>query len=114
MFIHFSADGVWKLEDPENFRSFKVVSASSKQQLAALDDAKRIGIELDGDDHMWLAEPFLRELVSRRDDAVWAAQFRDMISNAARYGWVDEQGRVRAHIEWRAGSLTTAQNRSMT
>ncbi|GAA4127029.1 hypothetical protein [Actinomadura keratinilytica] len=46
---------------------------------------------------MWIDPALLTELAGERDEA-WAQKFAD-IAFAAGKGWVDDRGRLRAHIE---------------
>jgi hypothetical protein len=47
---------------------------------------------------VWIDPALLTELAGERDEA-WAQKFADMVAFAAGKGWVDDRGRLRAHIE---------------
>jgi hypothetical protein len=81
------------LEDCENFKSFKAVCSSRGKTTS--DALEHIGV-LDGD-HVWVDQQWIRR--QGRDDAAWLNGLGNMIQYAKSAGWVDEAGRVRAHIE---------------
>jgi len=91
MFIKIPAVGAATLEDADNFKAFKVVSAAAPASAFA-----GIG-RLDGD-HVWVDIAWLKAN-GRSDDSNWLAGLDKMLNYAKRSGWLDETGAVRAHIE---------------
>lgn len=67
--------------EPEDFTSFKVVVVTAS--------------------HSWVDPADLTALAGRSDDADWQQKLAGMISYAGTKGWLDEQGRIRAHVETR-------------
>jgi hypothetical protein len=92
MFIKISAAAPATLEDPDNFKAFKVVASAG-----APDSAFAAFGRLDGD-HAWV-DPAWLKANGRPDDANWLAGLDKMLGYAKGAGWLDDTGAVRAHIE---------------
>jgi hypothetical protein len=101
MYIHVTKDFAVALQEPEDFKKFKlVIDAPGK-------DAARLSTALDGvatldtldpEGHAWVSEDWLRQ---RNSAAAWQEGLTAMIGVAKKYGWVDDQKKaIRAHIEW--------------
>jgi flavin reductase (DIM6/NTAB) family NADH-FMN oxidoreductase RutF len=96
MRLHLTNAGAITLLDASNFKKLDVLV--DPQPRERLDQAvARIG-QRDGDEHILLAPSVLRFLSGHAGDAAWEAGFTAMIDYAARFGWVNERGEVRAHI----------------
>ena len=97
MFIHVSHDLKVGLEEPQDFKRFKLVIEAPR-------DPAKLGAALAGvatlsdEGHAWVSEAWLRQ----RDTApAWQEGLGAMIGVAKKYGWVDEAAKtVRAHVEW--------------
>jgi hypothetical protein len=98
MIVSVGHDGAVALDDPENFRAFKLVSATpdAAALAAALSGIGRI----DGA-HAWIDETWLRAKGADYG-AGWEAEFDTMLAFAQSKGWV-ENGAIRAHIEQAGG-----------
>lgn len=81
------------LDDADNFRSFKVVCTSPREDCK--DAFAQVG-RLDGD-HLWVDADWIRS--NGPIDEKWHAELVKMIDYAASAGWVDAAGAIRAHIE---------------
>ncbi|MDT9593304.1 hypothetical protein RDV89_09515 [Nocardioides zeae] len=68
-----------ELVDPEDFSAFSV----------------RISVP----HHTWVDRDVLVELAGEVVDRAWLDRLDGMIAYAERHGWVDDSGRVRAHLE---------------
>ncbi len=100
MFIAITA-GQASLQDPANFRAFKIVSDGVKDDLAALRAALAGWASVDEDGHAWVSPAHLRADPSVAADPAWQQGFDAMIDKARPHGWVHPQtGAIRAHIEW--------------
>lgn len=87
------------LTDPQDFRGFAVGLAPSvtPEQVAAV--ASQLG-SLEGDDHVFVSKAALTKLAgSLGQDRDWQSSLAQMVAYATSKGWVDDQGRIRAHIE---------------
>lgn len=86
------------LDDPENFAAFSVAASGPRDAFA--DAVAGIG-RYDGE-HIFVRPEALRGLAGAlaQDDA-WSSKLDGMISYADQHGWVDGDGAIRAHIEWR-------------
>jgi len=63
---------------------------------------------LDADGDARIPPDSLRDLAARAAedegrelDGGWEADFADMLDHAGSSGWIDDDGAVRAHVEWR-------------
>ena len=87
-----------RLDEPEDFKGFKVVVegglAGETLQLA-LGPAGR----LDGE-HVWIAQDWLEQASGLVGDAHWQAGLAGMLGYAEKKGWLEPgTGAVRGHIE---------------
>lgn len=107
MRVHLTNAGAITLDEPSVFNRLDVLVAPQSPE--RLEQAiARIGSR-DGDDHVRLSPSVLRFLSSDAGSAEWDAKFDAMISYAANKGWLDEQGRVRAHLTFgEAGEAVSA------
>jgi hypothetical protein len=98
MIVALGADGSFRLDEPDDFRKFKVVIAAGRDAFADLRGRFDGRVDFDDADTAWVAVAALR---GRADDAAWQQGLSAMIEKAAPHGWVDAAGRrVRAHVEW--------------
>ena len=101
MFVKVADDGRVSLEDPNNFRAFKVVVAGDP---AAIDNARRalMGVaDVSDRDTAWVFEAALRKRPEIAQDAAWQQSLGGMIEKAKPHGWIDEARKaIKAHIEW--------------
>jgi hypothetical protein len=104
MHLNVVAATVVKLEDVDNFRSFKVVVAMPGAELEAVRRALANIAVLPDRDTAWVSEQALREWAGYADNAAWQASLTAMIAKAKPYGWIDEANKaIRAHVEWPLG-----------
>lgn len=97
MFIHVAKDFAVALEEPQDFKKFKLVIDVPKSD-AKLAPALAGVATLDPEGHAWVSEAWLRQ---RDPAAAWQDGLTAMIGVAKKYGWVDEEKKaIRAHIEW--------------
>jgi hypothetical protein len=80
--MRFEADlTVTGLREPDEFGAFEVVAARQS--------------------HLWITPEQIRELAgTHADDPSWQAGFERMLAYAQAHGWVNDEGAVRAHVEW--------------
>ncbi len=96
MRIHLTNTGAITVLDASNFRQLDVLI--DHQPSEKLEQAiSKIGSK-DGEEHIRLSPAVLRFLSCKAGDEAWEAGFAAMLAYAAKAGWVDEQGNVRAHI----------------
>ena len=107
MRVHLSNTGAVTLCDPSVFTSLDVlVDPQSPERLEQ--SIARIGSR-DGPGHVRLSPSVLRFLSSHAGSAEWDAKFDAMIAYAASKGWLDAQGRVRAHLTFGESHAVPAQ-----
>ncbi|WP_374633615.1 hypothetical protein [Ferrovibrio sp.] len=97
MQIRVASGQAAELLSPEDFRRFSVLAErrdrkEPEAELAAL--GRRDG------EHVWIDPERIGQMAGAARTAAWDAQFKGMIGFAAKHGWVDEAGHVRAHIEY--------------
>jgi hypothetical protein len=98
-----------RLVDPEAFDGLKVVAgggdgagppgASSAELARALVPIGALGP--DGENAFLAVEALAGLAGEHTADPEWRAGFDRMVAFAAEHGWVDAEGRVQAHVEWR-------------
>ncbi|AQZ53042.1 flavin reductase family protein [Martelella mediterranea] len=98
MRIILSTGALPRLEDPGDFKRFAValetrLTADLKAAVAPVAD-----LDVDGA-HIWVRPDAIRALSPLAGQAEWEAGFSEMMRFAAKHGWIDDQGRIRAHIE---------------
>jgi NAD(P)-dependent dehydrogenase (short-subunit alcohol dehydrogenase family) len=110
MRVHLTNAGAITLCEPTVFNSLDVlVDPQSPQQLEQA--IARIGSR-DGADHVRLSPSVLRFLSSHAGSAEWETKFDAMVGYAASKGWLDEQGRVRAHLTFRESDEAVSESSS--
>lgn len=96
MRVHLTNAGAITLCEPTVFNRLDVLV--DPQTPERLEQAiARIGGR-EGDEHVRLNPSVLRFLSGHAGQAEWEANFSAMLDYAQRKGWLDEQGRVRAHL----------------
>jgi hypothetical protein len=91
------AHGTATLEAPEDLKRFKLVVTGGAEG-AALQQALGTAGRLEGE-HVWVSPTWLAQASGRGADAAWLEAFGGMVGFAAKQGWVNEAGEIRAHIE---------------
>jgi hypothetical protein len=98
MFVHVTKDFAVALQEPQDFKKFKLVIDAPGADAARLSTALDGIATLDPEGHAWVSEDWLRKQDSAPD---WQNGLTAMVDVAKKYGWVDEQKKaIRAHIEW--------------
>lgn len=98
MIVALTKTGVFELNEPDDFRNFKVVVDAGPEGLAGLRDHLAGSVDFDDADTAWVAIAALRDWSG---DASWQQGLAAMIEKARPHGWIDPAGlRVRAHVEW--------------
>jgi hypothetical protein len=100
MIIVIDDFGTACLNEPDDFRSFKVVVS---RHVLSLDKAVAAFGELDGGQNAWVSQDWLIEK-GRPDDSAWRNSLGQMIAYAESRGWLNPETRaIRAHLEWAPG-----------
>ena len=99
MIISLASDRDARLDDPDNFRAFKVTAPTDMDRAALTRALGTLG-RLADDTHVWIDEAALRNLANRPTDKTWHDNATAMIEYARKSGWIDAAtGAIRAHIE---------------
>jgi hypothetical protein len=101
MIISVHATNDVTLDDPQNFRAFKVAvlipDASLEEARVALSGVAT----LPDRETAWVSAEALRQWRGVKDDAEWQKGFDAMIEKAKPHGWIDEANNtIKAHVEW--------------
>jgi flavin reductase (DIM6/NTAB) family NADH-FMN oxidoreductase RutF len=105
MRIILSPGAMPRLEAPGDFKRFAValdprLAADRKAAVAPVAD-------LDGEGtHAWVRPDAIRALSPMAGQTEWESGYSQMIGFAAKHGWIDDKGRIRAHIETFEGQPT--------
>lgn len=92
------------LDEPEDFRSFKLVIEARDWQLAELASAFDGVATFDDRFTAWVTEAALRRWPGYEGRDSWQRGLDEMISKARPHGWIDkESGAIKAHVEWAEG-----------
>jgi hypothetical protein len=97
MLVRVTREHALRLEAPEDLKRFKLLvegDTAGEALTRALGEAGR----LEGG-HAWISPDWLRRASGLAGDAGWQAGFAKMLEFAAKQGWVNEAGAIRAHIE---------------
>jgi hypothetical protein len=95
MIIHVTPQGAVELREPNDFKNFKIAAGCPADALAGA--LKGLAaLEPDGKT-AWVSGTALKTLAPQAPD--WAASFDKMVESVKRFGWVRDDGTVRAHIE---------------
>lgn len=80
--MEFEADlTLVALHDPTDFKGLKVTARRAE--------------------HLWVTrEEFVRLAGAHAEDPAWKESLEKMFEFAQSRGWVNEEGAVRAHVEW--------------
>jgi flavin reductase (DIM6/NTAB) family NADH-FMN oxidoreductase RutF len=100
MQVHISNAGTITLRESERFNALEVLVDLQPPEVLAQALA-RLG-QREGEQHVRIAPSVLRFLSGHAGQAVWEAGFAAMLAGAARHGWVNEHGEVRAHLVCRS------------
>ncbi len=98
MLIRITASGEAVLEEPGDFRRFSIRFDPDSRGTAAAEAALASVARPDGD-AAWVRPEALRRLSPQGGDAAWQRGLDGMVAFAATRGWVDQAGRIRAHVE---------------
>jgi hypothetical protein len=101
MIISVHATNDVTLDEPQNFRAFKVAVNIPD---ATLEEARHAlaGIAtLPDRETAWVSAEALRQWRSVKDDTEWQKGLDEMIEKARPQGWIDETNKtIKAHVEW--------------
>ena len=100
MIIHVTPEGAVELRERDDFKNFKIAverSAAAHDFIARALHAVAT-LEPDGK-AAWVNCDALREWQGRAQPTDWVASFDKMVESVRRFGWVRDDGTVRAHVE---------------
>jgi hypothetical protein len=85
------------LAGADEFNSFDFTSPLDPQELKLALTDLRLGVSDADGEHAWIAVDALVGLAGPMADEQWREQLAGMAAYAASRGWVDSEGRLRAH-----------------
>jgi hypothetical protein len=80
------------LDGADAFDRFEIVAAEGA-------DLTRLGTVAEDGEHVYVAPDTVRALAGESVTPVWEERFAGMVGYAASKGWLDDAGRIRAHVE---------------
>jgi hypothetical protein len=100
MIIHVTPAGEAELREPNDFKNFKIVVAQkdASRDFIAKALSGIAAVEPDGKT-AWVKSQALKDWQGGKQAADWAQSFDKMVESVRRFGWVRDDGTVRAHIE---------------
>jgi hypothetical protein len=100
MIIHVTPEGAVELQNRDDFKAFKITVArnDANPDLAARALYAIATFDPDGKT-AWVKCDALRTWQGRAQSAEWVQSFDKMIESVRRFGWVRDDGTVRAHVE---------------
>ena len=101
MIIHVAPNGTVALNEPGDFKNFKIVVAKSGADAAFITGALKDVAAVEPDAKTaWVSQAALKRWQGEDQPADWIASFDKMVESVRRFGWVrDSDASVRAHIE---------------
>ena len=101
MIIQISAESALSIEDPMNFRKFKVACNAPEARFADIARAVPDAVSFDDAKTAWVSIAALKGWAGLSDDKGWQDGLAAMIKAATPYGWVSEEKQaIKAHVEW--------------
>lgn len=89
------------LAEPDVFDRLAVVVEGEGSRADLARSTARVGALDDHGEHLFIGRGELRALAGERAvSPSWLEGFEAMVAYAESKGWVDGEGRVRAHVEW--------------
>ncbi len=101
MIIAISPAGTLELQEPEDFKGFKITVGKPGMSDADIAAALKNIATPDGDGkHYWVTQAAMKNWAGVPRPPEWVASFDAMLEKVKKYGYVDEAtGNVKAHIE---------------
>ena len=100
MIIHVTPAGNAELREPNDFKNFKIVVERKDAAHDFIAGALHGIATLEPDGKTaWVSQQALRNWQGRAQAAEWIASFDKMVELVRRFGWVRDDGTVRAHVE---------------
>jgi hypothetical protein len=96
-----AAPAAVRLVEPGDFDVFKIMAHAQEMDRERLEPAvERFG-RMTSDGHVFVHVTAVKALAGERAaEPRWLASLDAMLSYAGARGWVDDEGAVRAHVEW--------------
>jgi hypothetical protein len=100
MIISVTPEGAVELRERDDFKNFKIAveRASASHDFIARALGSVAALEPDGKT-AWVKCDALRQWQGKAQPPEWIASFDKMVESVRRFGWVREDGAVRAHVE---------------
>lgn len=101
MIIRVEADHRLRVEEPTNFRKFKVACDLPEARFAEVAGANPGAVTFDDATTAWVSIAALRDWEGLKDDTSWQNGLSAMIKAAEPHGWISaEKQAIKAHVEW--------------
>lgn len=101
MIIRVDANYRIHIEEPSNFRKFKVACDLAESHYPDVAGANPSALTFDDGKTAWVSIAALRNWDGLAGDLAWQDGLSAMITAATPHGWISADGRtIRAHVEW--------------
>jgi hypothetical protein len=96
-----AAPATVRLVEPDDFGAFKLIARAPEMDRERLEPAiERLG-RLTADGHVVVDVTAVKALAGERGtEPRWLASLDGMLEYAGAHGWLDDEGAIRAHVEW--------------
>jgi hypothetical protein len=101
MIIAITTSGALELNEPDDFKGFKIAAERPGMTDAEITAALSAVATPDADGkHFWVAQDALKNWQGKPQPAEWTASFEKMIEKVKPFGWIDPAtGAIRGHLE---------------
>jgi len=101
MIIAIATNNTVAIEEPEDFRKFKVAVAQPASAYEAVAKSNPEIVAFDDAETAWVSVAALKGWEGLKEAPAWQEGLDAMIEKARPYGWISPDGRsIKAHVEW--------------
>jgi hypothetical protein len=101
MILRVTADLALALDDPSDFKRFKVAVARPDTDFAVVAGRNRNVLRFQDEKTAWVNAASFASFSGLSNDPSWSEPFYGMLEYCKKMGWLSEDGReFRAHVEW--------------
>ena len=102
MIVYVTEQSDCRLEDPHNFKQFKVQLAAPIEQFDRLRKALAALVDFEDNATAWVSVNQILALSPAGEEAAWQAEFKRMIEKARPHGWIRDEPNlaIKAHVVW--------------
>jgi hypothetical protein len=96
-----AAPATVRLVEPDDFGAFMIIARSPEVDRERLEPAVGRFGRMTADGHVAVDVTAVKALAGERaTESGWLASLDGMLAYAGAHGWLDDEGAIRAHVEW--------------